>query len=141
MRRKLLSIAAAFSLLLCTATLALWVRSYWICDSLEWVSRHRTRFVACKGGRVLLQGKPADLIAQLEGKVWRKTVRKDDVARYRDSHTVLSTRLFGGETRVHVLSDQRPDEGFEPIPADLEDVYFTTMAGHVEEEPVPEAAR
>ena len=86
-----------------------------------------SRMAVLAGGRVLVQGKPSELIAQLEGKVWRKTIRKDDVARYRESHTVLSTRLFGGETRVHVLADARPEEGFETVPADLEDVYFSVL--------------
>jgi ABC-2 type transport system ATP-binding protein len=86
-----------------------------------------SRMAVLAGGRVLAQGKPAELIAQLEGKVWRKTIRKDDVARYRDSLAVLSTRLFGGETRIHVLADARPEDGFETVPADLEDVYFSVL--------------
>ncbi len=86
-----------------------------------------SRMAVLAGGKVLLQGKPAELIAKLEGRVWRKTIRKDDVARYRDSHTVLSTRLFGGETRIHLLAEERPEEGFEQAPADLEDVYFSVL--------------
>jgi len=86
-----------------------------------------SRMAVLAEGRVLLQGKPAELIAQIEARVWRKTIRKDDVARYRESHRVLSTRLFGGETRIHVLSDERPEEGFEQAPADLEDVYFSVL--------------
>jgi len=36
----------------------------------------------------------------------------------------LSTRLAGGKTIVHVLADAKPDEGFEAVAPDLEDVYF-----------------
>jgi ABC-2 type transport system ATP-binding protein len=86
-----------------------------------------SRMAVLAGGRVLLQGRPAQLIAALEGKVWRKTIRKDEVERYRSSHRVLSTRLFGGETRIHVMADAPPDEGFEQAPADLEDVYFSVL--------------
>ena len=39
-------------------------------------------------------------------------------------HTVLSTRLSGGKTIVHVLADAKPDDGFETVSPDLEDVYF-----------------
>jgi hypothetical protein len=41
---------------------------------------------------------------------------------------VLSTRLFGGETRIHILADELPEAGFERIDADLEDVYFSVLA-------------
>ncbi|HYI12913.1 MAG TPA: ABC transporter ATP-binding protein [Thermoanaerobaculia bacterium] len=87
-----------------------------------------SRMAVLAGGRVLLEGKPSELIGRLDGRVWRKTVRKDAVPRYRDSHTVLSTRLFAGETRVHILSDERPEEGFERVSTDLEDVYFSVLS-------------
>jgi ABC-2 type transport system ATP-binding protein len=86
-----------------------------------------TRMAVLAGGRVLVQGRPSDLIAQLDGRVWRKTVRKDAVARHRETQTVLSARLFAGETRIHVLADERPEEGFERIAPDLEDVYFSVL--------------
>ncbi|HEX2121337.1 MAG TPA: ABC transporter ATP-binding protein [Thermoanaerobaculia bacterium] len=87
-----------------------------------------SRMAVLAGGRVLVDGKPSELIARLDGRVWRKTVRKDAVARYRAAHTVLSTRLFAGETRIHVLADERPEEGFERVATDLEDVYFSVLA-------------
>ena len=79
-----------------------------------------SRMAVLAGGRVLLEGKPAELIGRLEGRIWRKTIRKDAVAHYRASHSVLSTRLFAGETRIHVLADERPEEGSERISTDLE---------------------
>ena len=49
---------------------------------------------------------------------------KSALAQYQQNFTVLSTRLVGGEPVIHVLSEGRPEEGFEAIPPDLEDVYF-----------------
>jgi ABC-2 type transport system ATP-binding protein len=86
-----------------------------------------TRMAVLAGGRVLVQGRPSELIAQLDGRVWRKTVRKDELPRYREAFAVLSARLFAGETRIHVLADARPEDGFEPIAPDLEDVYFSVL--------------
>ncbi len=86
-----------------------------------------TRMAVLAGGRVLVQGKPAELIAQLDGRVWRKTVSKDTLPHYREAYMVLSARLFAGETRIHVLADERPEEGFEAIAPDLEDVYFAVL--------------
>jgi ABC-type multidrug transport system ATPase subunit len=87
-----------------------------------------SRMAVLAGGRVLVEGKPSELMARLDGRVWRKTVRKDAVAQYRASFRVLSTRLFAGETRIHVLADERPEEGFERVAVDLEDVYFSVLA-------------
>ena len=55
MKRRFINIAAWVSLAVCLATVALWVRSYWYYDSVEWMSDYRQRFIACRGGRVLVQ--------------------------------------------------------------------------------------
>ncbi|TYT27319.1 ABC transporter ATP-binding protein [Luteimonas viscosa] len=78
-------------------------------------------------GRVLLTGRPADAIAELREQVWRKQVSKEALPGYEASHTVLSTRLVGGQPVIHVFSGQRPEEGFERIDPDLEDVYFRQL--------------
>jgi ABC-2 type transport system ATP-binding protein len=78
-------------------------------------------------GRVLLRGEPGALVAQLEGRVWRKVVGRSEVARYLESMPVLFTRLAAGRTVVHVLGDQSPGDGFEPAEPDLEHVYFATL--------------
>jgi ABC-type multidrug transport system ATPase subunit len=75
-------------------------------------------------GQVLLTGKPSEAMRALDGRVWRRTVATSEVDTYKSKHTVLSTRLSGGKTIVHVLSDAKPDDGFETVSPDLEDVYF-----------------
>ena len=86
-----------------------------------------TNMAILAGGRVVAQGEPSKLVAQLAGKLWRKTVAKAEIAAYAERHRVVSTHLFGGKTRLHVLADQRPDEGFEAVEPDLEDVYFAVL--------------
>ncbi|MEA2465514.1 MAG: type transport system ATP-binding protein [Acidobacteriota bacterium] len=81
------------------------------------------------GGRVVLEGSPLRLIQQLDGRLWRKTVAKRTVDEYRRNLAVISTRLFAGETQLQVLSDARPESGFELAAPNLEDVYFTTLSG------------
>src|SRR5690606_293763 len=78
-------------------------------------------------GRVLLTGRPGDAIAALREQVWRKQVAKDALAGYESRHEVLSTRLVGGQPVIHVFSADRPDDGFERIDPDLEDVYFRQL--------------
>ena len=82
------------------------------------------RMAIIAGGQVRLAGEPREAIRSLDGRVWRKTVDKSELAGYEQSLTVLSTRLVAGQPVIHVLADAAPDAGFEQVPADLEDVYF-----------------
>ena len=75
-------------------------------------------------GQVLLTGEPLQAIQTLNNRVWRKVVSKDSLERYRRDHTVLSSRLVGGRPVINIYSEAQPDEGFEQIEPDLEDVYF-----------------
>jgi ABC-2 type transport system ATP-binding protein len=86
------------------------------------------RMAILAGGRVVLEGEPVRLIAELNGRMWRKTVPKSAVEGYRASHDVIATRLFGGQTQIHVLADGPPGPGFEAVAPDLEDVYFSVLS-------------
>ncbi|MHB1869234.1 MAG: ABC transporter ATP-binding protein [Steroidobacteraceae bacterium] len=90
----------------------------------EDVSELCPRMAIIAEGRVRLHGEPRETIRALEGRVWRRTIPKSALGDYRERFTVLSTRLSGGATLIHVLADARPEEGFECIAPDLEDVYF-----------------
>ncbi|MFM1886075.1 MAG: hypothetical protein RL026_1232 [Pseudomonadota bacterium] len=86
------------------------------------------RMAILAGGRIVAQGAPQALVDDLQGRVWRRTLDKGELEACRARHTVIATRLFAGRTVVHVLADAPPGEGFEPAPAGLEDVYFSTLA-------------
>ncbi|HEX7175772.1 MAG TPA: ABC transporter ATP-binding protein [Pyrinomonadaceae bacterium] len=83
-------------------------------------------------GRVLRSGAPRKLIAELEGRVWRKTVEKPAVEAYRKSLHVISTQLYEGRTLVHVLHEGRPEADFEAVEPNLEDVYFSILRAPAE---------
>ena len=59
--------------------------------------------------------------------MWKKTIDHSQLEQYQQSHEVISTRMFAGQTIVHVLSDTQPT-GFEPVEGGLEDVYFSTLS-------------
>lgn len=82
-------------------------------------------------GAIVEAGAPSDLIAAIEGKVWRKTIEKDEVGDFRKSFSVISTRLVMGRTVIHVYSERDPGSGFEAVKPSLEDVYFSTISGAV----------
>jgi len=93
----------------------------------EDVSDLCSRMAIIAGGRVLLTGDPADTIDGLKGQVWKKIIARDQLPSYEEECVVISTRLVAGRTAIHVVSGERPDPTFEPVPPDLEDVYFSTL--------------
>jgi len=78
-------------------------------------------------GRIVKTGAPAELMRQLEGCVWTKTVDKAELPALRERYQVISTRLFAGKTVIHVLSETDPGDGFALHRGGLEDVYFTAL--------------
>ena len=96
-------------------------------------------FAIINGGRVLLCGEPDALVAGLQHRIWRKVVAKSEAEALKSSLSIVSTRLQAGRTVVRVFGDSAPAPGFEPVEADLEDVYFCTIAGYLAV-PVAEAA-
>ncbi|HEU0051875.1 MAG TPA: hypothetical protein VFQ39_01815, partial [Longimicrobium sp.] len=70
-------------------------------------------------------------IAEMKGKIWRRVIEKSALAEAEREHAVISTKLLGGKTLVHVHGETAPGPGFEPVEPDLEDVYFSTMAGRI----------
>lgn len=80
-------------------------------------------------GKIVARGAPQALIAKLDGKVWRKTVAKDQVETMKEKYKVLSTRHLMGGVVVSVLADAAPEEGFKPDDPNLEDTYFAHLYG------------
>ncbi len=79
-------------------------------------------------GRIVKQGAPNDLVVQLAGRVWRKTIDKADLEGAKAKYQVISTRLMGGRTVIHILCDSDPGDGFTAVEGGLEDVYFSTLS-------------
>lgn len=85
------------------------------------------RMAVLANGRLQLEGRPADLIASTRGKVWRKVIDHSELEDYQARHEVISTRMFAGQTIIHILSETQPT-GFDPVEGGLEDVYFSTLS-------------
>jgi ABC-2 type transport system ATP-binding protein len=85
------------------------------------------RMAVLAGGKVQLEGAPLDLIADTKGRIWKKTIARDELEAHQQQYQVISTRLFAGRTIIHILADNKPS-GFDDVEAGLEDVYFTTLA-------------
>jgi ABC-2 type transport system ATP-binding protein len=110
----------------------------------EDVSELCTRMAIIDRGEILYEAEPLRAVAELRGRIWRRVISRDELPAAEREHAVISTKLLAGRTVVHVYSDGAPAAGFEPAEPDLEDVYFSTMAGHIgrrREEPEPAVAQ
>jgi ABC-2 type transport system ATP-binding protein len=80
-------------------------------------------------GRVLFAGVPEDAVGALAGKIWQKSIQKPEVAEYNQRYKVISSKLIAGRPLIHIFSSEPPEDGFQPVPADLEDVFFARISG------------
>ncbi|MGH7718361.1 MAG: ABC transporter ATP-binding protein [Gemmatimonadaceae bacterium] len=109
----------------------------------EDVSELCTRMAIIDRGEILLEAEPLRAVADLRGRIWRRVISKEQLAEVEREHAVISTKLLAGRTVVHVYGDTTPGPGFEPAEPYLEDVYFSTMSGHLgrrRQQPEPAAA-
>ncbi|MEE9373571.1 MAG: ABC transporter ATP-binding protein [Saprospiraceae bacterium] len=83
-------------------------------------------------GAVLFTGTPTEALKNIEGKIWRRQVTKEELAEYEKTLNVISKRRSAGKPVIHVMSDLQPDGGFIAVTPDLEDVYFSELFGKKE---------
>jgi len=76
-------------------------------------------------GEIVYAGTPVAVLDELKGKVWAKTITRDEVDTYKSMHHVISDKMIAGRPQIHILSDNNPGDGFTPVEPNLEDVFFT----------------
>lgn len=81
-------------------------------------------------GQILVEGNPSALVNQIQGKIWSKFIDKKDIETYKKAFSFISSTLVSGETLVKVYAEEKPEEGFQSVKADLEDFYFATLGAH-----------
>jgi ABC-2 type transport system ATP-binding protein len=80
-------------------------------------------------GSVVANGKPQETLSALEGKIFSRIVEKAALEEYSRSFRVLNSRLMGGKPQLFVYADSHPGDGFLPVEAGLEEVYFYHING------------
>lgn len=86
-----------------------------------------TNMAIINKGKVLLKGNPIELITELEGKVYQKTIQKNELENYKRQYNVISEKFFQGKPIIHIINDVPPQNDFISIKADLEHVYFSQI--------------
>jgi ABC-type multidrug transport system ATPase subunit len=93
------------------------------------VSELCSRLAIIDRGTILLEAEPLDAVAAIRGRIWQRVIEKTELHELERTQPVISTKLLAGRTLVRVHSATLPAAGFELVEPDLEDVYFSTMAG------------
>ena len=86
-----------------------------------------TQMAIIDKGELLACGNPEQFIDKLNDKVWKKQIDKNELGAYQNQYNIISTQLQAGKLNIRVFANENPQNGFAPIEADLEDVYFTTL--------------
>jgi len=106
----------------------------------EDVSELCTRMAIINKGEILHEAEPLKAMEKLKGRIWRKIIEKSALPELEREHKIISTKLLGGRTVVHMYSEEAP-AGFDLVQPDLEDVYFSAMAGHLDSYRVQQAGQ
>lgn len=83
-------------------------------------------------GEIIVRDAPENLIATVEGKVWRKKIDKTELEAVKANLPFLSSRYLMGGVIVSVLSNEKPADGFEKDDVKLEDAYFAHLNGLIQ---------
>ena len=78
-------------------------------------------------GELLLCGNPEQFINDINGKIWKKMIDKNELSDYQSKYKIISTQLQASKLSLKVFSNENPNNGFMQSVSDLEDVYFTTL--------------
>lgn len=80
-----------------------------------------------KKGQIVYNGTPSNVLQELKGKVWQKSIARNQVEEYQKNYQVISDKMVAGNPLIHVLSESNPGNGFEQVEPNLEDVFFTKI--------------
>ena len=80
------------------------------------------------GGEIVSLGTPSGLIGEIEGRIWKKVIDKAELDDHKATYNVISNHLTVGRVAVRVNAATSPGDGFDAVPADLEDVYFSAIS-------------
>ena len=101
----------------------------------EDVSELCTRMAIIDRGEILLEAEPLRAMEDLRGRIWRRVVSKHELPPLERERSVISTKLLAGKTVARVYSETPLGPEYDQAEPDLEDVYFSTMAGQIGRSP------
>ncbi|WP_109302272.1 ABC transporter ATP-binding protein [Aquimarina sp. AU474] len=86
-----------------------------------------TKMAIMNFGEIVYQGSPDTALNELEDKVYQKIIELHELEEYARRYSIISNKMVGGKPLIHVYSDTNPNEGFEQVKPNLEDVFFSKI--------------
>ena len=83
-----------------------------------------SEFAVMNQGEIVYHGAPKDAIFELKGKVWQKSIEREELEEHQKNHQVISDKMIAGKPVIHAFSDINPSDGFNLVEPSLEDVFF-----------------
>ena len=78
-------------------------------------------------GQIVYHGTPQNSIDELDGKVYQKMVSREELEAYAQKYAIISNKMVGGQPLIHIFNETDPEEGFELVKPNLEDVFFSKI--------------
>ena len=78
-------------------------------------------------GEIVYKGTPNNVLQELKGQVWQKSIARNDIEKYQKNYKVISDKMVAGKPLIHILSEFDPGNDFEKVEPNLEDVFFTKI--------------
>ncbi len=86
-----------------------------------------TKMAIMNEGQIVFQGNPQNAIDELNGKVYQRIVMREELEVFATNYAIISNKMVGGQPLIHVFSDTNPENGFELVKPNLEDVFFSKI--------------
>ena len=77
-------------------------------------------------GKILRKGEPKRLMAELEHKIWSRSIENNDLEKYNSHYEVISRQLIERNHHITIFSEETPED-FKPVNPLLEHFYFYTL--------------
>lgn len=77
-------------------------------------------------GKILRKGDPKQLMAELEHKIWSRSIENNDLEKYNSHYEVISRQLIERNHHITIFSEETPED-FKPVNPLLEHFYFYTL--------------
>lgn len=87
--------------------------------------------IICQG-ELLRHDQPDEAVKGLEGNIFSKTINKTAIEEYRYQYQVISVQMKAGSLNIRIYAESDPGNGFVPVQAVLEDVYFHQISGRMD---------
>ncbi len=86
-----------------------------------------TNMAVMNAGQIVYKGTPQNAIDELHGMVYQKVVARDELEEYASKYSIISNKMVGGKPLIHIFNESNPNEGFELVKPNLEDVFFSKI--------------